>query len=120
MRTLRNKKGTNTPPPPRKKKKKHRPRASQATYISAGKRVITVYGLVRERRSGGKNFMIKMLKVFSIQWRDGSFTENNHTNFSGQKMYNEGPRCRFFDNKQKNLWASYLNRIGPVLNKTPF
>ena len=62
-------------PPP---KKKYRPRASQDNYILAGKRAITVYGLVRERRSGGKNFMIKMLKVSSILSREGSFNENNH------------------------------------------
>ena len=69
-------------PPP---KKKYRPRATQATYISAGKRAITVYGLVQERRSGGKNFMIKRLKVFSILSREGFFNENNHANFSGEK-----------------------------------
>ena len=79
MRTLQTKKEL-TPPslPPPPKKKKYRPRASQANYILAGKRAITVYGLVRERRSGGKNFMIKMLKVFSILSREGSFHENNH------------------------------------------
>lgn len=46
MRTLRNKKGTNNPPlpPPPRPPKKYRPWASQATYISAGKRAITVGG----------------------------------------------------------------------------
>ena len=72
-------------PPPPKKKKKYRPRATQATYVSAGKRAITVHGLVQERRSGGKNFMIKRLKVFSILSREGSFNENNHANFSDEK-----------------------------------
>ena len=72
-------------PPPPPPKKKYRPRATQATYISAGKRAITVYGLVQEQRSGGKNFMIKRLKVFSILSREGCFNENNHANFSGEK-----------------------------------
>ena len=74
-----------TPHRPPPLKKKYRPRATQATYISAGKRAITVYGLVQERRSGGKNFMIKRLKVFSILSREGFFNENNHANFSGEK-----------------------------------
>ena len=77
--------GTRHPPPPPPPKKKYRPRATQATYISAGKRAITVYGLVQERRSGGKNFMIKRLKVFSILSRESCFNENNHANFSGEK-----------------------------------
>ena len=37
-----------------------------------------------------------------------------------KKMKNEGPRCRFFENNQRNLWTSYLKGVGPVLNKTPF